>query len=297
MKKIAVGIAVVLGFTLLQPVQAQASSPSIVIVDTAIDTSIPALQNKVVHEVCITESIAAVCPNGTTYQEGKGAATLPSKVALSKDFEHGTIMALIANKINPNANIIFIRVAGLQKNGRAGTFKTEGAIAKALEWTISNKTKYNIVSVSASVATSMASLNAGTNYCPIRPVHAGVISSIDKLISLGVPTIFPSGNNRDSKRIVFPACISQAVAVGGTGEDDSVSPFFNAGDLVDFYALAWYDTQVKRVAGTSGSAVAFSAFWAKNYKGDYQSTYNYIKSIAKTANGVVTTNSFVNVLG
>jgi len=297
MKKIAVGIAVVLGFTLLQPVSAQASSPSIVIIDTAIDTSIPALQSKVIHEVCITENVSATCSNGTTFQEGKGAATLPSNIALNKDFEHGTIMALIANRINPNTNIVFIRVAGMQKNGRAGTFKTEGAIAKALEWTIANKTKYNIVSVSASVATSMASLNAGANYCPIRPTHAGVISSIDKLISLGVPTIFPSGNNRDSKRIVFPACIPQAVAVGGTGEDDSVSPFFNAGDLVDFYALAWYDTQVKRVAGTSGSAAAFSAFWAKNYKGDYQSTYNYIKSIAKTTNGVVTTNSFVNVLG
>ena len=297
MKKIAVGIAVVLGFTLLQPVQAQASSPSIVIIDTAVDTSIPTLQSKVIHEVCITESVSATCLNGTTFQEGKGAATLPSKIALSRDFEHGTIMALIANKINPNTNIVFIRIAGMQKNGRVGTYKTEGAIAKALEWSIANKTKYNIVSVSASVATSMASLNAGTNYCPIKPVHAGVISSIDKLIALGVPTIFPSGNNRDSKRIVFPACIPQAVAVGGTGEDDSVSPFFNAGDLVDFYALAWYDTQIKRVAGTSGSAAAFSAFWAKNYKGDYQSTYNYIKSIAKTTSGVVTTNSFVNVLG
>lgn len=297
MKKIAVGIAVVLGLALLNPVQAKAANESIVIIDTAVDTSIPVLQSKVIHEVCITESIAAACLNGTTFQEGKGAATLPSKIALSKDFEHGTIMALIANKINPNTNIVFIRVAGMQKNGKVGTFKTEGAIATALEWVINNKTKYNIVSVSASVATSMASLNTGANYCPIRPVHAGVINSIDKLITLGVPTIFPSGNNRDSKRIVFPACIPQAVAIGGTGEDDSVSPFFNAGDLVDFYALAWYDTQVKRVAGTSGSAAAFSAFWAKNYKGDYQSTYNYIKSIAKTTSGVVTTNSFVNVLG
>ena len=115
MKKIAVGIAVVLGLALLNPVQAKAANESIVIIDTAIDTSIPVLQSKVIHEVCITENVSATCSNGTTFQEGKGAATLPSKIALSKDFEHGTIMALIANKINPNANIVFIRIAGMQK--------------------------------------------------------------------------------------------------------------------------------------------------------------------------------------
>lgn len=295
MKKIAVGIAVVLGFTLLQPISAHAANESIVIIDTAIDTSIPALKNKVIYEVCFVES--GTCANGKTSAEGPGAATLPSAQALGPTFEHGTIMALIANQINPNVNIVFIRVAGTMSNGRAGTFSADRSVTQALNWVVANKTKYNIVSVSSSVATSMASLNSGSNYCPIRSVHKQLIDNIDKLITMGVPTIFPSGNNRDYKRIVFPACIPQAVAVGGTGEDDSVSPFFNAGDLVDFYALAWYNTSIKRVSGTSGAAVAFSAFWAKNYKGDYQSTYNYIKSIAKTTNGVVNTNSFVNVLG
>lgn len=295
MKKIAVGIAVVLGLTLLQPVSAQAANESIVIIDTAIDTSIPVLKNKVIYEACFVES--GTCSNGKTTAEGLGAATMPSSEALSNGFEHGTIMALIANQINPDVNIIFIRVAGKMSNGRMGTFSADRSVTQALNWVVANKNKYNIVSVSSSVATSMAALNSGTNYCPIRPANKPLIDNIDKLITMGVPTIFPSGNNRDYKRIVFPACIPQAVAVGGTGEDDYVSPFFNAGDLVDFYALAFYNTQIKRVAGTSGSAVAFSAYWAKNYKGDYQSTYNYIKSIAKTATGPVKTNSFVNVLG
>lgn len=295
MKKIAVGIAVVLGFTLLQPVSAQASSPSIVIVDLGFDTSIPTLKSKVIQEVCVS-TISIKCSNGQSIQEGIGSATLPSRTALSARFVHGTQMALIANKVNPNVNLILIRILDE---------KAEGALTEALKWSASNKTKYNIVSVSASLTTTTAHLLSGANYCPSADTkYKDLIKNIDTLISLGVPTVFPSGNgnrgNKYTNRILFPACISQSVAVGATTESDDVSPNHMAGDLVDFYALAWYDTQVNRVAGTSASAVAFSAFWAKNYKGDYQSTYNYIKSIAKPANGFDTltkVNTFVNVLG
>ena len=90
MKKIAVGIIAVLSLVLLQPVQAQPAK-SIVIIDTAIDSSIPQLKAKLVQEVCILGSM--VCPNGQKFQEGLGAATLPSAQALKGGFEHGTIMA------------------------------------------------------------------------------------------------------------------------------------------------------------------------------------------------------------
>lgn len=301
MKKIAVGIAIVFGFTLLQPVNAQASNQSIAIIDMGFDTSIPVLKSKVVQEVCIaTKSIK--CSNGQSVQEGAGAATLPSKTALSANFVHGTQMSLIANQVNPNTNLILIRILD---------DKVEGALTEALKWVIDNKTKYNIVSVSASLTTTLASLRPGLNYCPSDDKkYENTIKNINTLISLGIPTVFPSGNGNNSKytnRILFPACISQAVAIGATTESDDVSPKHYAGDLVDFYALAWYDInalaydrKLGRVVGTSASAVAFSAFWAKNYKGDYQSTYNYIKSISKSANGfdtLVKVNSFVNVLG
>ena len=55
MKKIAVGIIAVLSLVLLQPVHAEPNK-SIVIIDTAIDSSIPQLKAKLVQEVCILGS-------------------------------------------------------------------------------------------------------------------------------------------------------------------------------------------------------------------------------------------------
>jgi hypothetical protein len=48
MKKIAVGLIAVFGLVLLQPASAE-EKKSIVIIDTAVDTSLPELQGKIVH--------------------------------------------------------------------------------------------------------------------------------------------------------------------------------------------------------------------------------------------------------
>jgi hypothetical protein len=292
MKKVAVGIVAILSLVFLQPVNAEPNK-SIVIIDTAIDSSIPQLKSRLVQEVCILGSM--VCPNGQRFQEGVGAATLPSTQARSGGFEHGTIMSLIANKVNPDIDIIFVRIAGVLKNGKMDTYSiTE--ITKALTWVVQNKQKYNIVSVSASMGNH--NLGAGLNYCPIRATHKELISNIDTLVGLGVPTMFAAGNGRDYLRIDFPACIPQAVAVSGTTEDNAISPFFNSAPQVDFYALGYFDTEIGRSVGTSASTAAFSAYWAKNYKGTYQSTYDYMKSISKNAVGrTTTTDSFVDILG
>jgi hypothetical protein len=292
MKKIAVGIIAVFSLVLLQPVHAEPNK-SIVIIDTAIDSSIPQLKEKLVQEVCILGSM--VCPNGQKFQEGPGSATLPSAQALKGGFEHGTIMALIANKVNPDVNIIFVRIAGLTKSGTMDTYSIN-EVTKALTWVVANKQKYNIVSVSASQGNH--NLGTGLKYCPIRATHAELIGNIDKLSALGVATIFAAGNNRDYSRIDFPACIPQAVAVGGATEDDAMAPYSNAAVEVDFYSLGVFDTQLGRSAGTSAAAAAFSANWAKNYKGTYQATYDYFVSVSKPAVGrTTTTNRLVSLLG
>ena len=292
MKKIAVGIIAVFSLVLLQPVHAEPNK-SIVIIDTAIDSSIPQLKAKLVQEVCILGSM--VCPNGQRFQEGPGAATLPSAQALKGGFEHGTIMALIANKVNPDVDIIFVRIAGVLKNGNMDTYSiTE--ITKALTWVVDNKQKYNIVSVSASMGNH--NLGTGLKYCPIKGSHSVLIENIDKLSAVGVATMFSAGNNRDYARIDFPACIPQAVAVGGATEDNAMAPYSNAAPEVDFYSLGAFDTQIGRSVGTSAATAAFSAAWAKNYKGTYQATYDYFVSVSKSAVGrTTTTNRLVSILG
>jgi len=299
MKKIAVGIAIVFGFTLLQPVSAQAANESIVIIDTAIDSTRSEFKGKIIQEVCLVES--GVCPNGTMFQEGSGAASLPVTQAYNNGFEHGTLMSLIALQVNPNVNIIFIRVAGMNPRTQKMYSFSDVSVTRALDWTIANKSKYNIVSVSASAG--HASYNRTGSYCPIKAPHTKLVSNIETLMSNGVATMFAAGNGRDRSRINFPACIPQAVAVGGSnahkaGELPTLSIFFNTAPEVDFYALGTFMTPVKNSVGTSASTVALSAYWAKNYKGTYQATFDYLKSIGKaTSNQFTSTNSFVDVLG
>ena len=295
MKKIAVGIAVVLGLSLLAPASAD-TKPSIVIVDTAVDSTAPQIKNNLIYEVCILES--SKCPNGTQFQEGLGSATIPAKQAYANGFEHGSIMASIATQVNPNVSIIFIRIAGMRTNGTMDTF-SDRALLKALDWVIVNKEKYNIVSVSSSMGTHI--LDKGTNYCPIRVTGKQIASDIDKLITLGVPTIFASGNGSDLTRVDYPACIPQAIAIGSVNEKTEegyrISMWSNTGTDVDYYSLGVFNTPIKRVAGTSASAVAFSSYWNKVYKGDYQNTLNFINSIKQlSVNSKTSTTSFIDVL-
>lgn len=295
MKKIAVGLAVIFGLSLLQPAHAEVPA-SIVIIDTAIDSAAPQIKNNLIYEVCILESFK--CPNGQFTQEGPGSATLPANLAYSSGFVHGSIMASIAAQVNPSVQIIFIRLAGVTSKGTAGSM-SDTQVKKSLDWVIANKTKFNIVSVSSSLGTH--SLRTGINYCPIKSTDAGLIANIDTLIKLGVPSIFATGNNSDSARVDFPACIPQAVAVSAVNEDLGegyrIATWANYGPTVDFYSLGVFNTSIKRAVGTSGSAVAFSSYWAKNYKGTYQSTYDYMNSISKpTQNTLVKATTFIDVL-
>lgn len=296
MKKIAVGIAVVLGLTFLVPASANVTK-SIVIIDTAIDSTRPEFKDRLIYEVCILQSFR--CPNGQFFQEGAGAATLPVNQAYANGFDHGSIMSSIATQVDPGVKFVFIRIAGMTRSGTMDAI-SDTQVTKALDWVIANKEKYNIVSVSSSLGSS--ALRPGTNYCPIKPTHSTLIANINRLIALGVPTIFPSGNSMNLTKIDFPACIASSVAVSAVNEKTvegyRIAPYANTGPDVDFYALGSFNNPIKRSVGTSAAAVAFSTYWSKMYKGTYQSTYDYMKSISKPAeNTKVKTTTFVDILG
>jgi hypothetical protein len=295
MKKISLMLIVLFGVSVLQPAHAEVPA-SIVIIDTAIDSTAPQIKNNLIYEVCILESYK--CPNGQFTQEGPGAATLPITKAYSGGFEHGTIMSSIATQVNPSVKIIFIRIAGMTSKGAMGSM-SDTQVKKSLDWVIANKNKFNIVSVSSSIGTH--ALRTGINYCPIRATDAALIANINTLIQIGVPSIFATGNNADSARVDFPACIPQAIAVSAVNEDlgegHRIATWANSGPTVDFYSLGVFNTSIKRAVGTSASAVAFSSYWAKNYKGTYQSTYDYMNSISKpTENTKLKATTFIDVL-
>ncbi|MEU7837312.1 S8 family serine peptidase [Nonomuraea sp. NPDC049129] len=60
--------------------------------------------------------------------------------------------------------------------------------------------------------------------------------AIDNLLAAGVATVVAAGNDGYTDAISAPACVSSAIAVGSTTNEDAVSSFSNRGPLLDLFA-------------------------------------------------------------
>ena len=255
-------ITAVIALSLLSPVaisQASgANAPVLAILDTAIDTSIPGLQGKIVGEVCILEY--ALCPNGTNFQEGSGAASMPANLIVKNGFDHGTYMASTAVQYNPNLKILFIKIIA---NTAAGLRKPTGesTISAALFWVRENAAKYNVKAVSISQGSRGMLGKAGTQYCPTFP---RTISAVQSLNSMNIPVFSAVGNSRDYSRIDWPSCIPDVVSVGAVDQIGEITSYSNNDSaLLDFFALgnmpAAGPAITKNIAGTSAATQVAAA--------------------------------------
>jgi hypothetical protein len=256
-------ITAVLTLSLLSPVAiSQASgadAPVLAILDTAIDTSIPALQGKVVGEVCILEW--ALCPNGTNFQEGAGAASMSPDLITKNGFDHGTLMASTAVQHNPNIKILFIKIIG---NTSTGLRKPTGesTISAALFWVKENAAKYNVKAVSLSQGSSGLLGKSGTDYCPTFP---RTISAVQSLNAMSIPVFSAVGNARDYARIDWPSCVPDVVSVGAVDQIGEITSYSNNDSaLLDFFALGNMPAVgpgniTKNIAGTSSATQVAAA--------------------------------------
>ena len=292
MKKIAVGLVAIFGLILLQPAHAEVKK-SIAIIDTAIDSSLPEFNGKIVQEVCLMEEIK--CPNGKAFQEGLGSATLPPSEIYFGGFNHGTIMSLIATKTNPDMNIVFIRIFPKDKTGNVAynAANANSTVKQALDWVIKNKVKFNIVAVSASLG--QRPLKTGTDYCKVDRFDASFKASVVSLQTLGVASIFATGNDADKTRINYPACVPEVVSVASVGPRGNTENYNNDAKELDFYALGRQQVSIGDFSGTSAANAALAAYWVKYYKGNFQMTYDYLKSVATTSD-TAKNNTVVDIL-
>ena len=256
-------ITAVLTLSLLSPVvisQASgAEAPVLAILDTAIDTSIPSLQGKVVGEVCILEY--ALCPNGSNFQEGTGAASMPANLIKLNGFDHGTLMASTAVQYNPNLKILFIKIIA---NTSTGLRKPTGesTISAALFWLGENAAKYNVKAVSLSQGSNGMLGKAGTQYCPSFP---RTVSAIQALSAMSIPVFSAVGNARDYARIDWPSCIPDVVAVGAVDQIGEIASYSNNdSELLDFFATGNMSAigpgnVSKNIAGTSSATQVAAA--------------------------------------
>lgn len=224
-------LAAVLSITTINMAKAEEPKPATVaILDTALNSNLPVFKDKIVQEVCILEWNS--CPNGKNFMEGSGASSMPLDQMARNGFNHGTKMAHASVLTNPNIKIVFVRIVGATSTG-VRQVTNEKTFINALNWVLENKSKYNI----SAVAMSQGHTNfmPGANYCPTTPITQNLIATLD---SSEVPVFLPSGNTRDLKRISWPACIKESVAVSANSGTDGPAVYTNYDkDLTDMFAL------------------------------------------------------------
>lgn len=296
-----------IGAFLLVPFNANSSeklltknSATIAILDTALDTSVPEFENRIVHEVCILSW--ASCPNNDFFMEGPGSARLPKGIITKNGFDHGTKMVSAFVKNNLNTNIVFIRIIAHSSDG-SRLNSGEIAINAALDWIYENKERFNIQAVSMSQ--SSHNLSKSINYCP---ESYDMSEKIKNLSIAEIPVFFPAGNLKDYKRISWPACIEESISVGSSNKYNKIALWSNIDTVkTDFYALGEMNltgpnNKISYSSGTSVSTQVAAAQWMtiKNYKPElsYQDIYNLI---LRTSNYIVgpnwTTGKLINVQG
>ncbi len=167
------------------------------------------------------------------------------------DEGHGTHVAGIvaANGsiigVASGANLISVKV--LDDNG-SGYIST--AIS-AVDWCVSNATKYNISVISMSLGTGQVY----TDYC--NNVSIAFTNSINNAIANNISVVVASGNSGNINGISLPACIENATSIGATTKSDVIASYTNRGSILDLLApgsnivSTWIDGLTKSSDGTS----------------------------------------------
>ena len=275
------------------------AQPTIAILYTALDTSLPIFKDKILFEACVTQWSS--CPNGLSEMEGSNSSTLKPEWISKNGFDHGTQIASIAVATNPNVKIVFVRIIGTSSTGlRQST--SEATVYNALDWVIRNKDKFNIQAVSMSQGHS-AGRNPDPNYCPSTPITEG---KINQLMTAGIPVFFPTGNARNYSKIDWPACIPSSVAIGATMPAETIAIYSNHDPLLtDFFALGQVKAinpggRVVNVGGTSAATVIAATQWATIKASKPHLTYSQIydlisKTSKPTYNSKITGGKLINL--
>lgn len=286
----------VLGTTAV-PVHAN-TPPAVVVIDTGTNTSL--FKDSISYEVCLLTSFK--CPNGKMTMEGTGAANIP--VSTNKALNHGTQMVSLVLRFNPSAKVIPIRIVGISPSGTPG-FYTMDDVQNALNWVVANRVKHNI---------AVVSLAQGAVF-PGCKVPAGMAESIATLKAAHVPLITAVGNDRNTKNVFSPACLSDAVSVGATDNpwpgsqpieyDPKAAPYIarysngSQGQTDFFLNGRWnamqLDGTTKFTTGTSGATAAFAGWWLLNRKETFDATFNALMATTVDAKNEFQTGKYVRL--
>ncbi|GAA0840901.1 S8 family serine peptidase [Streptosporangium amethystogenes subsp. fukuiense] len=212
---------------------------TIAVIDTGIDAGHPDFGGRVVGQACFSatdEGAQSLCPNGQTSDPGSADANTPACVHEQVNLcDHGTHVAGIAHAVAPEADIVavqvFSRFNDCDDEGGACLSAFESTILLALEHVAKLKEGgTNIAAVNLSLG---GGLYEGA--CDAEPELASMKSRIDDLRAKGVAVVAAAGNEGLSGAGA-PGCLSGAVTVGATGDDDTIPYWSNYGSVLDLFA-------------------------------------------------------------
>jgi subtilisin len=214
---------------------------TVAIVDSGVERTHAFLGGRVVSEACYSGggyyTSDSLCPNGQLSQIGTGSASPSLCLALGggEGCSHGTHVAGIAagyqssgfSGVAPNANIIGIQVFSLDYYDISAW---DSDIISGLSRVYALRGSYPIAAVNLSLGDSS---RGSSSHCDSRSY--GMTSIFQQLRGAGIAPVVATGNNGYSNFISFPACISYAVSVGASTDNDVSASFSN--DAVNIQEL------------------------------------------------------------
>lgn len=240
----------VIGGNSVQATGYDGTGGAVAILDTGVDVEHVAFntgRSRIVAEACFSTSsdtyggVYSVCPGGASESTVAGSAddcvdevTALGLTFAATDCKHGTHVAGIigANDGNetigvaPDVDLIPVQVfSAFDSYGRMLSFTSDQI--KGLEYVLSLADSHNIVAVNMSL---------GGNHNPVACDFDARRQAILNLQSVGIPTIIASGNEGYGDGVGKPGCISEAITVGATNNNDSVASYSNISNQIDLLA-------------------------------------------------------------
>ena len=231
---------------------------TVAVLDTGVDVDHPFLAGRVVAQFCsstpnpLNAGEKSLCPDGTTQDDSADIDSLPACFSASVGTlcDHGTHVAGIAAGdgsgvsgaraqagVAPGAGIIAMQIFTRFASTAVCGFGNSPCVAsypsdqlRALDELAALDTahpEWNVVAANMSLG--------GGQYSSACDSDARK-AQIDTLLAQGVATVIAAGNSGFDASVSNPGCISSAVTVGATADDDTVASFSNRGSLLDVFA-------------------------------------------------------------